>query len=50
MATGSVNALEKVKGADTLKSVNDAFKAISNYKTEMLCKPFTYGNYSELAG
>jgi branched-chain amino acid transport system substrate-binding protein len=43
----AVNALEKVKGAYTLKSVNDAFKAINNYKTEMLCKPFTYGNYSE---
>ncbi|HEY2320666.1 MAG TPA: ABC transporter substrate-binding protein [Solirubrobacteraceae bacterium] len=43
----AVAALEKVKGAYTLKSVNNAFKAINNYKTEMLCQPFTYGNYSE---
>ncbi len=43
----ATNALEKVKGAYTLKSVNAAIKGITNYKTEMLCKPFTYGNYSE---
>ena len=40
-------ALEKVKGAYTLQSVNAAIKGITNYKTQMLCKPFTYGNYSE---
>jgi branched-chain amino acid transport system substrate-binding protein len=43
----ATNALEKVKGAYTLQSVNAAIKGITNYKTEMLCKPFTYGNYSE---
>jgi branched-chain amino acid transport system substrate-binding protein len=43
----AVAALQKVKGPYTLKSVNDAFKAIKDAKTEMLCKPFTYGNYSE---
>jgi branched-chain amino acid transport system substrate-binding protein len=43
----AVAALQKVKGPYTLKSVNDAFKALNNYKTEMLCKPFTYGGYSE---
>jgi branched-chain amino acid transport system substrate-binding protein len=43
----AVTALQKVKGAYTLKSVNEAFKAIKDYKTEMLCTPFTYGNYSE---
>jgi branched-chain amino acid transport system substrate-binding protein len=43
----AVKALQKVKGAYTLKSVNDAFKAIKDYKTEMLCKPFTFGNFSE---
>jgi branched-chain amino acid transport system substrate-binding protein len=42
----AVSALEKVKGPYTLKSVNDAFKAVKDFKTEMLCKPFTYGNYS----
>ena len=30
----------------TIKSVNAAIKAIKNYKTEMLCKPWTYGNYA----
>jgi branched-chain amino acid transport system substrate-binding protein len=43
----ATSALEKVKGAYTLKSVNAAIKGITNYKTEMLCTPFTYGNYSE---
>ena len=43
----AASALQKVKGAYTLKSVNAALKGITNYKTEMLCKPFTYGNYSE---
>ena len=43
----AVKALQNVKGAYTVKSVNDAFKAIKDYKTEMLCQPFTYGNYSE---
>ena len=43
----AVKALQKVKGAYTLKSVNEALKGINDYKTEMLCKPFTYGNYSE---
>ncbi len=43
----AVAALEKVKGPYTIKSVNDAFKAIKDYKTQMLCKPFTYGDYSE---
>jgi branched-chain amino acid transport system substrate-binding protein len=43
----AVKALQTVKGAYTVKSVNDAFKAIKDYKTAMLCKPFTYGNYSE---
>jgi branched-chain amino acid transport system substrate-binding protein len=43
----AASTLQKVKGAYTLKSVNDALKGITNYKTEQLCKPFTYGNYSE---
>jgi branched-chain amino acid transport system substrate-binding protein len=43
----AVAALHKVKGPYTVKSVNDALKAIKDYKTEMLCKPFTYGNYAE---
>ena len=36
-------ALETVKGPYTIKSVNAAIKAIKDYKTEMLCQPWTYG-------
>jgi branched-chain amino acid transport system substrate-binding protein len=43
----AASALQKVKGPYTTKSVNAAFKAIKNYKTEQLCKPFTYGDYPE---
>ena len=43
----AASALQKVKGAYTIKSVNAAFKAIKNYKTEQLCKPFTFGDYPE---
>jgi hypothetical protein len=43
----AASALQKVKGAYTLKSVNAAIKGITAYKTEQLCQPFTYGNYSE---
>jgi branched-chain amino acid transport system substrate-binding protein len=43
----AASALEKVTGAYTIKSVNAALKGITNYKTEQLCQPFTYGKYSE---
>jgi branched-chain amino acid transport system substrate-binding protein len=43
----AASALQKVKGAYTLKSVNAAIKGITNCQTEQLCQPFTYGNYSE---
>jgi branched-chain amino acid transport system substrate-binding protein len=36
-------ALEGVKGPYTLKSVNQAFLHIKNYKTDMLCQPWTFG-------
>jgi branched-chain amino acid transport system substrate-binding protein len=42
----ATKALEKVKGPYTTKSVNAAFKGIANFKTELLCKPFTYGSYA----
>ena len=32
-----------VHGAYTMKSVNAAIEAIKDYKTEMLCTPWTYG-------
>jgi len=43
----AASALQKVKGPYTMKSVNAAIKGLKDYKTEMLCKPFTYGNYAE---
>jgi branched-chain amino acid transport system substrate-binding protein len=41
----SVDALKTVKGAYTIKSVNAAFKAIKDQKTELLCQPWVYGDY-----
>jgi branched-chain amino acid transport system substrate-binding protein len=41
----SVDALEKVKGAYDIKSVNAAFKAIKDEKTELICQPWVYGSY-----
>jgi branched-chain amino acid transport system substrate-binding protein len=41
----STDALLKVKGAYTIKSVNAAFKAIKGEKTELLCQPWVYGPY-----
>ena len=38
-----VQALETVKGPYTIKSVNAAIQGIKDYKTEMLCQPWTYG-------
>jgi branched-chain amino acid transport system substrate-binding protein len=36
-------ALQKVKGPYTTKSVNAAIEGIKDYKSEMLCQPWTYG-------
>src|SRR5437588_12101497 len=36
-------ALETVKGPYTMKSVNNAIVGIKDYKTAMLCTPWTYG-------
>jgi branched-chain amino acid transport system substrate-binding protein len=41
----SVDALNTVKGAYTIKSVNAAFKAIKDEKTELICQPWVYGDY-----
>jgi branched-chain amino acid transport system substrate-binding protein len=38
-----VQALDKVKGPYTLKSVNQAIVGIKNDKTGLLCDPWTYG-------
>jgi hypothetical protein len=41
----AAQALQKVKGPYTVKTVNAALKGISKANTEMLCQPFTYGTY-----
>jgi branched-chain amino acid transport system substrate-binding protein len=41
----AVHALETIKGAYTVKSVNAAFKAVTNFNTGMLCQLWTYGSY-----
>ncbi|MGP0049800.1 MAG: ABC transporter substrate-binding protein [Solirubrobacteraceae bacterium] len=40
----AVKALETIKGAYTVKSVNTAFLNIKDYKSAMLCQPWTYGS------
>jgi branched-chain amino acid transport system substrate-binding protein len=41
----ATKALDGVTGPYTIASVNAAFKGIKDYKTEMLCQPWTYGPY-----
>jgi hypothetical protein len=41
-----VKALESVKGAYTVASVNAAVKALKDVNTGMLCQQWTYGDYS----
>ena len=41
-----VKALESVKGAYTMVSVNGAIKALKDVDTGMLCQQWTYGSYS----
>jgi branched-chain amino acid transport system substrate-binding protein len=41
----AVHALEGIKGAYTVKSVNAAFKGVKDFDTGMLCQKWTYGNY-----
>jgi branched-chain amino acid transport system substrate-binding protein len=40
----STNALLNIKGAITAKSYNAAVKALTNQKTDILCKPYYVGN------
>jgi branched-chain amino acid transport system substrate-binding protein len=42
----AVHALEGIKGAYTVASVNAAFKGVKNFDTGMLCQQWTYGGYS----
>jgi branched-chain amino acid transport system substrate-binding protein len=39
------HALESVKGAYTVKSVNAAIEGVKNFNTGMECEPWTYGPY-----
>jgi branched-chain amino acid transport system substrate-binding protein len=39
------DALLTVKGPYTIQSVNAAFKALKDEKTELICQPWVYGNY-----
>jgi branched-chain amino acid transport system substrate-binding protein len=41
----ATKALDGITGPYTMASVNAAFKGIKDYKTEMLCQPWTYGPY-----
>lgn len=45
MGEFAVKALEHAKPPYTLKSVNAAFKGITDYHSDMLCRPWTYGDY-----
>ena len=40
------HALDSVKGAYTVKTVNAAIENVKNFSTGMLCEPWTYGPYS----
>jgi len=40
----ATSALLKVKGDFTADSVNAAFKGVKDFKTDILCKPWYYGN------
>jgi len=40
----ATKALLAVSGDYTAQSVNDAFKAVKGYKTDILCKPWYYGD------
>ncbi len=40
----ATEALLGVKGDFTVKTVNDAFKGVKNFKTDILCEPWYYGD------
>jgi branched-chain amino acid transport system substrate-binding protein len=43
-ASVAVKALMSVNGEFTAKSVNEAFKNVKDFKTDILCKPWYYGS------
>jgi branched-chain amino acid transport system substrate-binding protein len=40
----AVSALKTISGDYTAKSVNEAFKNVKDFKTDILCKPWYYGD------
>src|SRR4051794_41133263 len=40
----AVSALKTITGEYTAKSVNEAFKNVKDFKTDILCKPWCYGD------
>jgi branched-chain amino acid transport system substrate-binding protein len=42
----ATHALESIKGPYTVQSVNQAFQNVKDFKTGMLCEPWTFGNYA----
>jgi branched-chain amino acid transport system substrate-binding protein len=40
----AVSALKTITGEYTAKSVNEAFKNVKDFKTDILCKPWYYGD------
>jgi branched-chain amino acid transport system substrate-binding protein len=40
----AVDALKGISGEYTAKSVNEAFKNVKDFKTDILCKPWYYGD------
>src|SRR5262249_58410579 len=40
-----VQSIKNVQPPYTIKNVNAAIKAIKDYKTELLCQPWVYGDY-----
>ena len=43
-ASIAVKALMSVSGELTAKTVNEAFKNVKDFKTDILCKPWYYGS------
>ena len=40
----ATDAMLGIKGPYTIKSVNEAFKNVKDFKTDILCKPYYYGD------
>ncbi len=45
LAKNFVKAIQKIKAPYTIANINAAIKAIKDYKSEMQCQPWVYGDY-----